>query len=139
MPKIAQTAFEMISGMSPDLQPGDYVFVTTHDPAVIASMAPDAIATFQEKEGLSLLVPVELARKSKLSVEMPMRCITLNVYSALDGVGLTAAVASALGDNNIPCNMIAACHHDHVFVPSELSDRAMYVLKELQDQAADLT
>lgn len=97
---------------------------------------PDAIATFQEAEGLSLLVPADTATSAGLNADMPMRCITLNVYSALDGVGLTAAVASALGESDIPCNMIAAFHHDHVFVPSELCDKAMDVLKQLQEHAA---
>ena len=61
-----------------------------------------------------------------------MRCITLNVYSSLEGVGLTAAVATALAENGIACNMVAAFHHDHAFVPDALSQKAMQVLKELQ-------
>jgi uncharacterized protein len=63
-----------------------------------------------------------------------MHCITLNVYSALDGVGLTAAVAGALAAEGIACNMIAACHHDHVLVPAD-SGRAMAVLLALQHAA----
>ncbi len=136
MPAIAHTAYEMISGMTPVLLDGDFVFVTTHDPALMASLASGAIATFREKEGLSMLVPVALARKLGLDTALPMRCITLNVFSSLEGVGLTAAVASALGDNDIPCNMIAAYHHDHVFVPSNVADRAMAVLCALQNEAA---
>ena len=136
MPEIAHTAYEMISGMTPDVQPGNYVFVSTDDPTLIASLSSRTISTFKEEEGMSLLIPVELAEKSKLNVDHPMRCITLNVYSSLEGVGLTAAVSTALGDNAIPCNMVAAFHHDHVFVPSEMCDQAMEVLKSLQNQAA---
>ena len=66
----------------------------------------------------------------------PMCCITLNVYSSLEGVGLTAAVSNALRENAIPCNMVAAFHHDHVFVPSKMCDQAMEVLTSLQKQAA---
>ena len=135
MPKIAHSAQDMISGMTPVLQSGEFVFVTTHDPALIAALAPDAKSTFREKEGLSLLVPVASATKSLQNADMPMRCITLNVFSSLEGVGLTAAVASALGDHNIPCNMIAAHHHDHVFVPSEMAERALDVLTTLQGSA----
>ena len=83
-----------------------------------------------------MLLPVDLAKKSGFSVDQPMSCITLNVYSSLEGVGLTAAVSAALGDNSIPCNMVAAFHHDHVFVPTEMCDRAMEVLTSLQKQAA---
>jgi hypothetical protein len=61
-----------------------------------------------------------------------MRQITLRVHSALDGVGLTAAVASALSDAGIPCNMVAAFHHDHVFVPSSLAAAALDALRKLQ-------
>jgi hypothetical protein len=136
MPKIAHTAHDMISGMTPVLRPGDFVFVTTNDANLAASLSSGSVSTFREKEGLSLLIPVELAERSSLTVELPMRCITLNVFSSLDGVGLSAAVASALGDNNIPCNMIAAFHHDHVFVPSEMAAHAMEVLIDLQNQAA---
>jgi hypothetical protein len=63
---------------------------------------------------------------------MPMRRIVLEVFSSLEGVGLTAAVASALSTHAIPCNMVAAFHHDHVFVPSDKAELAMEVLKGLQ-------
>ena len=61
-----------------------------------------------------------------------MRRIVLQVFSALDGVGLTAAVATALANEGIPCNMIAGYHHDHVFVPSAMAGRAVAVLRDLQ-------
>ena len=118
MSEVARTAYEMISGMTPVVRPGIYVFISTDDPALFESLSPQAISTFKEAEGMSMLIPVELAEKSKLNFDHPMRCITLNVYSSLEGVGLTAAVSNALGDNGIPCNMIAALHHDHVFVPA---------------------
>ena len=136
MTKIAHSAHDMISGMTPVLQSGDFVFVTTNDADLAATLSSDSISTFREKEGLSMLVPVALAKKSAQPIDMPMRCITLNVFSSLDGVGLTAAVASALGENDIPCNMIAAFHHDHVFVPSDMAERALDVLTSLQSSAA---
>jgi len=136
MPKVAHTAHDMISGMAPTVQPGNYVFISTADPALVELLIFQAMATFEENEGKSMLLPVDLAKKSGFSVDQPMSCITLNVYSSLEGVGLTAAVSAALGDNSIPCNMVAAFHHDHVFVPSEMCDRAMEVLTSLQKQAA---
>jgi hypothetical protein len=136
MPKVANTAYDMISGMTPTVRPGIYVFISTEDPTLVASLTSQAISTFEEDEGMSMLIPVDLAKKSGFSVDQPMSCITLNVYSSLEGVGLTAAVSTALGDNSIPCNMVAAFHHDHVFVPSEMCDRAIEVLTSLQKQAA---
>jgi len=136
MPKVAKTAYDMISGMEPSVRPGAFVFISTEDLTLAASLSSQAISTFEEEEGMSMLIPVELAEKSGFSVDQPMSCITLNVYSSLEGVGLTAAVSTALGNNSIPCNMVAAFHHDHVFVPYELCDQAMEVLTSLQKQAA---
>ncbi|MFN4153225.1 MAG: ACT domain-containing protein [Paracoccaceae bacterium] len=123
--------------MTPTLMPGDYVFMTTVNPAVIASLSPQAISTFKENEGLSMIVPVELAEGLEAGEGQPMRCITLCVYSSLEGIGLTAAVSKALSDAAIPCNMVAAFHHDHVFVPSAMCEKALEVLAGLQSRAKE--
>ncbi|SMD03823.1 ACT domain-containing protein [Primorskyibacter flagellatus] len=135
MTKVAKTARDMIAGMTPKLKPGAFVFITTGNPALIKSLSSQAISTFKEEEGMSLIVPVEVAEEKGLDVEHPMRCITLNVYASLEGVGLTAAVSTALGDAGIPCNMVAAYHHDNVFVPSDKVRTAMEVLARLQSRA----
>lgn len=135
MPEVVSTASGMIGGMTPVLQPGEFVFVTTQDPDQAASLGGEALATFREAEGVSLVIPSQRAREAGLDADQPMRCITLNVYSALDGVGLTAAVASALAAENIPCNMIAAFHHDHAFVPAQMAGAALAALIALQDRA----
>ncbi len=136
MPETVHKAQDMISGMTPVAISGEFVFVSTKDPALVASLSSEAISIFREDEGVSLLVPVELAKLAEQNVEQPMRCITLNVFSSLEGVGLTAAVSKALADQAIPCNMIAAFNHDHVFVPSKLCGQAMSVLQSLQKQSA---
>ena len=135
MPEVARTAYQMISGMTPVLQPGTFVFITTKDSALVTALFPDAISTVRENEGMSMLIPVELAEKFALDVEHPMRCITLNVYSSLEGVGLTAAVSTALGEHGIPCNMVAGFHHDHVFLPAGMCDQAIEILTSLQKNA----
>jgi len=137
MPGISHTTHEMISKMTPEMRSGTFVFVTTDDPALGTSLSVDAISIFREEEGISVIIPVELAERSMLNTDHPMRCITLNVYSSLDGVGLTSAVSTALGDNDIPCNIVAAFHHDHVFVPSDRAERAVQVLKSLQNRTAE--
>lgn len=103
----------------------------TFAPAQAAALTADAIAMFREDEGLSLILPDSVVRAHGLPADQPMVCLTLHVHSALDGVGLTAAVASALADAGIACNMVAAFHHDHAFVPEADADRALAVLKEL--------
>jgi uncharacterized protein len=137
LPEILRSAYDMISAMQPQLRPGTFVFVTTDDPALIALISANAISTFREEEGMSMLVCQKLADEQNLKADLPMRCITLNVYSSLEGVGLTAAVATALGANGIPCNIIAAFHHDHVFVPASMSDQALEILTSLQDRAGE--
>ena len=135
--KTAKTAQAMISGMQPSLRSGSFVFVSTDNADLANTLIPDAISVFLEDEGMSLLIPVDLAEKVGLNIELPMRCITLKVYSALEGTGLTSAVSGALADHNIPCNMVAAFHHDHVFVPEKMSEKAMQVLIKLQSDASE--
>lgn len=39
MTEVARTAYEMISGMTPVVQPGIFVFITTNDPTLVASLS----------------------------------------------------------------------------------------------------
>lgn len=116
----------MIRGMAPVLDPVAWHFVTVSDVSRIAGTSP--LATFVEDEGLSLILSEEQARNAGLPTDMPMARITLTVHSALDGVGLTAAVAGALAEAGIACNMVAAYHHDHAFVPLADAPRALALL-----------
>jgi hypothetical protein len=132
-------AKEMLAGMSPGLVEGDYVFCSTEDAGLAARARTHAIGWFKESEGMSLILPLTDARSLGFNCASPMRQITLSVYSALDGVGLTAAVAAALAEQGIPCNMVAAFHHDHVFVPRDLAEQALHLLQALQRRAAAAT
>ncbi|MGR3615477.1 MAG: ACT domain-containing protein [Paracoccaceae bacterium] len=136
MSEVVKSAQGMIAGMSPVVRDGVFVFTSLQDETKAAALAAHALASYREAEGISLILPIAVAERAAVPVDQLMRCITLNVYSALDGVGLTAAVATALAAANIPCNMVAAYHHDHVFVPADLCDRAVGVLHDLQAQAA---
>lgn len=108
----------MVRKMAPVLKPGRLAFRNVDE-------APgDAIAAFAREEGLSVPVPA-------YESESAFCQITLQVHPALDGVGLTAAVATALTAENIPANVVAAHHHEHVFVPEAMADRALKTLKTL--------
>jgi hypothetical protein len=120
---------EMIRGMAPRLDPETYVFVTTAEPEQIARLLPQARALYREAEGTSLILPRQVALDEGIADALAMRCITLEVHSALDGVGLTAAVATALSEQGIACNMVAAYHHDHAFVPAERAKEALDCLR----------
>ncbi len=127
LPTPVREARAMVAGMTPRLDPALYVFCTGGEPVA------GALATFREDEGLSQVLPLDLARDAGFDVGLPMARIVLEVYSALDGFGLTAAVATALAEAEIACNMLAAFHHDHVFVPEADRHRALGVLQALQD------
>jgi len=119
----------MIAGMRPALEPGEYVFCTTPDEAVAEAAGREAIAFVREAEGLSLILPKGAAERLGFAVDLPMRRIVLAVPSALDGVGLTAAAAGALAAEGLACNVVAAFHHDHLFVVSGTAERALAVLQ----------
>ena len=135
MHEVVRELSAILVSLEPSLQPGEAVFCTTEDPSLIARLSSQAIATFREQEGLSLVLERDTAGAAGFDISLPMRCITLKVFSALDGVGLTAAVASALAAEGIACNMISAYHHDHVFVPAEMADRALAILRTSQENA----
>ncbi len=129
-PPVRDTA-GMIQGMSPELDPETYHFCTFAGVSDAGSACAKALASFTEAEGLSLILRQEDAKAFGVESDLPMQRITLNVYSALDGVGLTAAVAGVLADHGIACNMVAAYHHDHAFVPAADARRAMELLTDL--------
>ena len=126
---------EMTANMAPVLQSGSYVFCSVLSREVAAEALAEAKALFVEDEGISLVLLRSEADRLGLSYDQKMKQITLMVFSALDGVGLTAAVSTALAEKGIPANIIAATLHDHVFVPSKQADAAMVVLRDLQAAA----
>lgn len=121
---------ELLQTMQPTLNAGVYVFASIPPGTDIASLAP--IATFREAEGLTLIVEEQQAQKAGLPFLFRAGWITLTVHSDLQAVGLTVAVATALAESNISCNVVAAAFHDHVFVPVASANEALSVLLQLQ-------
>jgi len=124
---------ELLRSMQPVLNRGVYAFATLPAGGVPDRLVP--IATFREREGLTLIVEEQQARDAGLAVLFRAAWITLSVHSELQAVGLTAAVATALAEVGISCNVVAAAYHDHLFVPVESADRAIAVLQVLQQRA----
>jgi uncharacterized protein len=123
----------MLAAMDPGLDEETWVFCTFEE-CVRRDVTPMALALFREDEGLSAILTRADARSLSLPVDQPMRRITLRVHSALDGVGLTGAVASELAGAGIACNMVAASHPDHAFVPAADAERALALLLALQER-----
>ena len=119
----------LLAGLRPQAQPGTYVFAVA--PSEAAGLVDEAVVTVREPEGLTLVLPREAAERHGLSFTFEAVWVTLTVHSALDAVGLTAAVATAMAERGISCNVVAGYHHDHLFVPAESLDDALEALRSL--------
>jgi uncharacterized protein len=121
----------LLQSLEPRLEDGEWVFVT-------ADVVPDGmtpLATFLEVEGQSLLVRRDEADTAGLPYDFIGAWISLTVHSALDAVGLTAAVAGQLSAAGISCNVVAARNHDHFFVPYERAQHALGLIEQLSARA----
>ncbi len=121
----------LIATMRPVLQEETYVFVTLPNAAYGAGAELAPVAAYGEAEGLTLVIPQARAAAHGIAYHGTFRCITLQVHSSLDAVGLTAAVATRLTHHGISANVIAAYHHDHIFVPADRADDALGALERL--------
>lgn len=122
----------LLAGMRPEPNPGRYVFTTLEraEPGSLpAGLTP--VVTVAEPEGLTMVVRQEEADAASLAYDYVAAWITLRVHSALDAVGLTAAVAGALADAGLSCNVVAGFHHDHLFVEHARAEQALVVLGAL--------
>ncbi len=124
----------LISSMQPKLVEGEFVFcsLTEWDWQQLGSLQP--MGTFQESEGMTVIVEESKAKQCKLNYQQTYRCITLSVHSSLDAVGLTAAFSNALARAGISANVIAGYYHDHIFVNSMDAQQALQQLMKLANE-----
>ena len=118
--------------LRPTLLPSVYVFCSLPDAHYGAVSELSPLACFQEAEGLSVILPRESADRVSLPYEGLFRCISLQVFSSLNAVGLTAVVSTTLTAQGISANVVAATHHDHVFVPVDRAQEALVLLQSLR-------
>jgi uncharacterized protein len=128
---------ELLQSMNPVLNRGVYAFVSL--PAGGMPDRVEPIATFRESEGLTLIVEEPQAKDAGLPILFRAAWITLTVHSDLQAVGLTAAVATALAEAGISCNVVAAAYHDHLFVPVESASQAISVLQAMQERSGPIS
>ena len=86
---------------------------------------------FIEAEGVSLIIPKEVAAAYQIAHVYPSRMITLTIHSALDAVGFLAHITTALAKEGISVNAVAGYFHDHLFVPDDAADKVMAVLADI--------
>lgn len=114
-----------LASLEPRLAPGTYVFARVAETPT--GMNP--VVTVAEEEGLTVVVAKADAEAAGIPCAFEEAWITLNVHSALDVVGLIAAVATRLATRGISCNVVAGYHHDHLFVPFERAQEAPELLR----------
>ena len=121
---------KLLANLTPRILDDEWVYCCLPQSDVTAELVLQALMTYREIEGMSLLLPETVAKSSNLAYTGVFKGITLDVHSSLEAVGLTAAVATKLANNNISANVIAATYHDHVFVSVKDAGRALELLQE---------
>jgi len=125
---------KILQTLKPQHHAGDYVFCVVDD--LNKFNVNEILFFFREEEGTTVVLKKEVADKLKLEYTFVAAWITLTVHSSLEAVGLTAAFSKALAEDGISCNVVAAYHHDHIFVPKKDGEKAMKVLTELSESSS---
>lgn len=123
----------LLRNLEPTLVDGEFVYASVPADRLQDYLTMKPIGLFFEAEGLSLILPKAAADAAGIAASAPLRCLTMTVHSALEAVGMTAAMATALTAEGISANVVAAYYHDHIFVPSIDADRAMDAIRKLSN------
>lgn len=130
MTVVIQALDQLLSTMQPTLEPEVYVYCVW--PLDKSWQGPVPLATFKEKEGLTLVLTEQQATDYQLDILFRARWISLRVHSDLQAVGLTAAFATVLANAGLSCNVFAGAFHDHILVPVHQAEAALQALQQLQ-------
>jgi hypothetical protein len=108
----------LLAELNPTLFDQRFVF----EPASSLTLDGDVFALIREAEGITAIRP---------SADGEWARISLGVHSSLGAVDLTAALSRALAEAGIATNIVAALRHDHLFVPWDLRNDALNLLRRL--------
>lgn len=127
----------LLATMNPELSDIEVVFCTAPDLPLADALTLSPAGVFAEREGLSLIIEKSTAETRGLPFDTVLKAIALTVHSSLEAVGLTAVVAGRLARHGISANVVAAYHHDYIFVPvadarSALSIYCVYYRQKLR-------
>lgn len=117
---------QLLKTLQPILNAGEYVFCVVDELSLINQQ--DILFFFKEQEGITIVLQKEKAASYHLSYSFIASWITLTIHSSLEAVGLTAAFSTALSNEGISCNVVAAFYHDHIFVDKKHAESAMMIL-----------
>jgi hypothetical protein len=121
----------LLSNLSPILLQDTFVFCTFPKGSYgdFAQTCPKAFV--MEKEGVTLVMEKAVADSQGFNYSGEFSCISLEVHSSLEAIGLTAVISGMLAAHEISVNMMAGYHHDHLFVPVANASAAMALLHNL--------
>ena len=108
--------------------PGPVCAFCQVDDRFVTSLPEIPVAMFVELEGITVVYPLEIAKRLGLSVTWIGAQITLNENSSLDVVGFLAAITTALAKQGIGVNAFLPISHDHLFVKPRDVELAMATL-----------
>ena len=106
----------LLAALDPELHPERYSFSATTE----SELQGGQFAVIREGEGLTAIGPDQSGEWARIS---------LRVHSSLKAVGLTAEIARRLAQLGISANIVAALHHDHIFVPWDRREEALEALR----------
>jgi hypothetical protein len=109
---------KLLAGLEPILSDERYSFEITDR----LELDLGAFALVREDEGVTAIRASPAGEWARIS---------LGVHSSLEAVGLTAALSRALAGAGISANVVAALHHDHIFVPWDRREDALEALQRL--------
>jgi hypothetical protein len=119
----------LLQSLNPTLHLGEFVFCSLEN---IANIDPaDLVMTFKETEGTTIIIRKETADNLKLEYSFTAAWITIEAFSSLEAVGLTAAFSTELSKKGISCNVVSGFYHDHIFVKHDEAQKAIDALEKL--------
>ena len=125
---------ELLANLQPRLHDGEYVFCSVKDANWEDWIALEPLGMFREAEGLSSILRRDRAEAAGLEYDCLFRLIELRVHSSLEAVGLTAAISTCLAERSISANVVAAYHHDWIFVLADRAGDAMTAIQSLSKE-----
>ena len=120
----------ILATLDVEARPGTYVVLTRRTPDAAADAVAEA--RISEPLGTSYVVPEAFARAQGEPPGFVAAWLTLRVHTALNAVGVTAAVAGVLAERGIACNVLAGHFHDHLLVPAARRDDAVAAIRSLR-------
>lgn len=128
---------KLLASLDPVLDGREFGYaIVPHGTALPAGFQPTGL--FLEDEGITLIAPVADLAAAGIEALPGLARLTMMVQSSLEAVGMTAAMATALTKVGISANVVAAYHHDHIFVPWDRRHEAVAALRALGGRESDV-